>query len=1182
MLKQPLLSISLLSSGRADSIERCLSSLNPIRDAIPTEIIIVDTDSAANEPIRGLLEKYADEIVPFEWCDDFSAARNAGLSKCSGKWFMFIDDDEWLLDATPLISFFKSGDYKKYSDADIIIRNYLTEDFEKYNDGWVSRLVRLDKGVKFTGRVHEYIDSKPSDIAAIDALLGHSGYIFYTDEDRLAHAKRNIPLLERSVEEEPENIHWYYQLYLEYDSVENRGKQYRICEDALALLAKRHDGQADAFYGFFVTALLRLYRIEGNRRQLADSYKKYYNRNRFGVTPQAYINMEMALCSYEQAEFREASEFAKSYLKAWKKWHTKTDELRNEALFFLSGTFGESIYSTVISILNAADIRSGSWASFEKYFHTLKFVDSLPYDFYGTVYRYAKLMAEVPYNSHFVDMARAFSYSDIAKSALKQSLDEASAEGQTNIIRAIEELDASENSEKNTKGNEQMSEHIDLSISLLSSGRSDTIERCLASMAPFKEQLNTEIVVVDTDPDHKEDVHAILEKYADKIIPFEWCDDFSAARNAGLFACKGDWYLYVDDDEWWIDAQPAIDFLKSKEKDKYYWTNTMTRNYTSKDWSTYTDAWATRLVRRTENLKFCGVVHEYLDPLPGKLKVVNAIEGHTGYLYKDDKAKEEHSRRNVSLLEKQIKAEPDEPRWRLQLLQEYADTDDIEKQRQIAKDGLKMVKTFDGEGYDRSRGLFAGYLILLERQAKNWEGAIRAYNLALKEKRYNDVAKAYMELDAAQAYFYTDDYRESTIHCHNYLRYYNKLHNKLDSINEDLMFYMSTTFDDHMWALAACLLMYIEMQEGKFDAFDKYFDKAKWTEDSEYDFRGYEDKFLEVLEESEYDPRFSHMVETFWKDPTARGMVQDHLQKLSGKGGEKYWRLVRALMEADLCEPIPWDLKILWADHNNDESADFHDMYEKLFSKINPLMLGDKIWELAKKRQIDIAGLIEALPFGGWRKGVEFFGENMPPITQAKLLAIISGFAPSAHRTYFMMKVMPYIIAAKAPELRESVSEDAPKNGIIEKVDTPEMGAYNELESLLKTFKNECIVFYSNLYKSDIMEEDSPLMEDDCRLALRLDDIFKAVEAEDYKGALAKVKDAMGIFTRLDDALSTYSRLYGAVVKKKIGSPEAEMKQLIDSLYAKVDELVSNGFVNEARDIIAQIEAIAPPELRRG
>ena len=96
---------------------------------------------------------------------------------------------------------------------------------------------------------------------------------------------------------------------------------------------------------------------------------------------------------------------------------------------------------------------------------------------------------------------------------------------------------------------------------------------------PFKEQLDTEIIVVDTDPEHREDVHAILEKYADQIIPFVWCDDFSAARNVGVDAAHGEWFMFIDDDEWFIDAQPIIDFLQSEEESHYHWANHRLRDY---------------------------------------------------------------------------------------------------------------------------------------------------------------------------------------------------------------------------------------------------------------------------------------------------------------------------------------------------------------------------------------------------------------------------------------------------------------------------------------------------------------------------------------------------------------------------------------------------------------------------
>ena len=104
--KKTLLSISLLSSGRENTIEKCLLSLQPLRDRLSAEIIVVDTSVDENKEVEEILRKYATDIVKFKWCDDFAKARNAGLKKATGKWFMFLDDDEWFEDVEDIVRFF--------------------------------------------------------------------------------------------------------------------------------------------------------------------------------------------------------------------------------------------------------------------------------------------------------------------------------------------------------------------------------------------------------------------------------------------------------------------------------------------------------------------------------------------------------------------------------------------------------------------------------------------------------------------------------------------------------------------------------------------------------------------------------------------------------------------------------------------------------------------------------------------------------------------------------------------------------------------------------------------------------------------------------------------------------------------------------------------------------------------
>ena len=103
---KPVLSISLLCAGKKpEETRKCLDSLLTIKEKIDTEIIIVDT--GCDDSMKEMISRYADRIIPFSWCDDFSKARNAGLSECSGEWFMYIDDDEWLDDTKAIASFFQ-------------------------------------------------------------------------------------------------------------------------------------------------------------------------------------------------------------------------------------------------------------------------------------------------------------------------------------------------------------------------------------------------------------------------------------------------------------------------------------------------------------------------------------------------------------------------------------------------------------------------------------------------------------------------------------------------------------------------------------------------------------------------------------------------------------------------------------------------------------------------------------------------------------------------------------------------------------------------------------------------------------------------------------------------------------------------------------------------------------------
>ncbi|NLI91350.1 MAG: glycosyltransferase [Peptococcaceae bacterium] len=82
------LSVCLIIKNEENCLYRCLSSIKTIAD----EIIVVDTGSTDNS-IRIALE-FGAQVFYSEWENDFSSARNYGLTKANCDWILIIDADE--------------------------------------------------------------------------------------------------------------------------------------------------------------------------------------------------------------------------------------------------------------------------------------------------------------------------------------------------------------------------------------------------------------------------------------------------------------------------------------------------------------------------------------------------------------------------------------------------------------------------------------------------------------------------------------------------------------------------------------------------------------------------------------------------------------------------------------------------------------------------------------------------------------------------------------------------------------------------------------------------------------------------------------------------------------------------------------------------------------------------------
>jgi glycosyltransferase involved in cell wall biosynthesis len=198
----------------------------------------------------------------------------------------------------------------------------------------------------------------------------------------------------------------------------------------------------------------------------------------------------------------------------------------------------------------------------------------------------------------------------------------------------------------------------------------ENLEKCLQALAPLRESVSSELIIVDTGSTDK--TVEIAEKFADKVLHFEWTNDFSAARNAALSQAQGEWYMTVDADEVLVGSEAITQFLfGNPNRDKYALASYVQRNF--KDDGSFSDFNAVRLAKKTPALAYEGAIHEAFNA-KGALFMINAYVEHWGYAASKNRGGERYQR-NIELLKKQLETTPGDPLVMKQLYDSYVPID---------------------------------------------------------------------------------------------------------------------------------------------------------------------------------------------------------------------------------------------------------------------------------------------------------------------------------------------------------------------------------------------------------------------------------------------------------------------------------------------------------------------------
>jgi len=201
------LSVCIIAKNEEAHIEECLKRL------VPYDFEIIFTDTGSTDQTLAIARKYTDRIFHFDWCDDFSAARNFCMEKASHDWILSLDCDEYI-EKIDLSALGRCMEQHPKCTGRILVRNrFLQNGQTSFEQTRISRLANR-RYFHFTGTVHEQLERRDNSIKAVyDApvTILHVGYD-ESETDMQEKCRRNIALLTAQLDREGADPYLYFQL----------------------------------------------------------------------------------------------------------------------------------------------------------------------------------------------------------------------------------------------------------------------------------------------------------------------------------------------------------------------------------------------------------------------------------------------------------------------------------------------------------------------------------------------------------------------------------------------------------------------------------------------------------------------------------------------------------------------------------------------------------------------------------------------------------------------------------------------------------------------------------------------------------------------------------------------------------------------------------------------------------
>ena len=499
-----------------------------------------------------------------------------------------------------------------------------------------------------------------------------------------------------------------------------------------------------------------------------------------------------------------------------------------------------------------------------------------------------------------------------------------------------------------------------LTITMLVSNRPNTLEKCLASMKPLMDSVSSELIIVDTAGNAE--CMEIAEKYTDNIVHFKWCNDFAAARNSGLRRAKGEWVMFIDDDEWFEDISDITNLFTSGEYKRYETAAYTTRNYSDKTGRAYNDRVAVRLSKNRPETRFIGKIHEQLEPLYEPTYYAEAYVHHYGYAFDSKEDLYRHSWRNIKLLTEAVAQDKDNWMAGVHLVQEYFAVSEFFSLIAVAKE----IRCAEG-CFEYGRVDFTVYAIAMEMKAylelKRYAEAYALGKEMMKESRLILNGHLFILAMMPQVCLKCSDYKEALEYCKLFwecLRQWQE--NEKECKARDAFSLREKFLNEDNLGFIRMVELHCDIQDKNWEDAVRVFCDIKWIFVQSTLSNTFDD-IITLIINTEYEDNYADALEVLLKGKGTQQYLTDRIDKLTG---EEKWKVLYCIFQISNTDIQIMKYKMHFVLANRDTAA-LHTLLDQWRNLSYSLFFPDKeYWKGLREMRIDLAPWMSDVGIHEW------------------------------------------------------------------------------------------------------------------------------------------------------------------------------------------------------------------------